>query len=81
MFKGPETDINLHVFSLGCPEISRMLAFRDWLRSNAGDRDRYARTKRALAHQEFRHIQHYADAKTAVIEEIFERIRAAGMVP
>jgi GrpB-like predicted nucleotidyltransferase (UPF0157 family) len=25
LFKGPDTDINLHVFSEGCPEIERML--------------------------------------------------------
>ena len=35
MFKGPDTEINLHVFSSGCPEIDRMLMFRDWLRGNA----------------------------------------------
>ncbi|MBV8844934.1 MAG: GrpB family protein [Bryobacterales bacterium] len=35
MFKGPETDINLHVFSAHCPEVGRMLMFRDWLRENA----------------------------------------------
>src|SRR5215471_5542560 len=34
LFKGPDIDINLHVFSLGCPEISRLLIFRDWLRDN-----------------------------------------------
>jgi GrpB-like predicted nucleotidyltransferase (UPF0157 family) len=73
MFKGPDTDINLHVFSPGCPEIDRMLMFRDWLRSNAGDRDLYARTKLALAEQEWKYVQNYADAKTAVIEEIMAR--------
>ena len=36
MFKGPEHDVNLHVFSRGCPEIGRMLAFREWLRTNEG---------------------------------------------
>lgn len=30
LFKGPDTDINLHVFSLGTSEIDRMLRFRDW---------------------------------------------------
>ena len=39
VFKGPDTDINLHVLSLGCPEIDRMVMFRDRLRSNASDRD------------------------------------------
>ena len=31
LFKGPDTAINLHVFSDGCPEIDRMRIFRDWL--------------------------------------------------
>jgi len=76
LFKGPDTDVNLHVFSFGCPEIDRMLAFRDWLRGNPSDRERYARAKQALAEQEWRHVQHYADAKTAVISEIFARMTA-----
>jgi GrpB-like predicted nucleotidyltransferase (UPF0157 family) len=73
MFKGPETEINLHVFSAGCPEIDRMLIFRDWLRGNAADRDLYARTKRRLARKEWKYAQNYADAKTAIIEEIIAR--------
>jgi GrpB-like predicted nucleotidyltransferase (UPF0157 family) len=76
MFKGPGTETNLHVFSAGCSEIDRTLLLRDWLRSNAADRDLYARTKIALAEQEWEHIQNYADAKTAVIGEIMERARA-----
>ena len=75
MFKGPDTDINLHVFSSGCPEIDRMLLFRDWLRSNAADRDLYARTKLALAQKEWKHVQNFADAKVVVIEEIIARAR------
>jgi GrpB-like predicted nucleotidyltransferase (UPF0157 family) len=75
MFKGPDTDINLHVFSSGCPEVDRIVGFRDWLRSNAADRDLYARTKLALAQQEWKYVQNYADAKTAVIEEIIGRAR------
>lgn len=74
MFKGPDTDINLHVFTCGCPEIERMLKFRDWLRNNAADRDLYARTKRALAEKKWQYVQNYADAKTAVIEEIVARV-------
>ena len=54
MFKGPDTEINLHVLSTGCPEIDRMLMFRDWLRSNSRDRDLYARTKLALAQQQWK---------------------------
>jgi GrpB-like predicted nucleotidyltransferase (UPF0157 family) len=73
MFNGPDTEINLHAFSSGCPEIDRMLMFRDWLRSNAADRDLYARNKLALARQEWKYVQNYADAKTVVIEEIIAR--------
>jgi GrpB-like predicted nucleotidyltransferase (UPF0157 family) len=73
MFKGPDTDVNLHVFSLGCPEIERMLRFRDWLRSNAADRELYDRTKRALAEREWKEVQAYADAKADVVKEILSR--------
>jgi GrpB-like predicted nucleotidyltransferase (UPF0157 family) len=75
MFKGPETEINLHVFSAGCPEIDRMLLFRNWLSSDAADRDLYARTKLALAQKGWRYVQNYADAKSVVIEEIVARAR------
>ncbi len=70
MFKEPDTDINLHVFSLDCPEIDRMLLFRNWLRKNASDRQLYERTKRKLAPQNWKDVQDYADAKTLVVEEI-----------
>jgi GrpB-like predicted nucleotidyltransferase (UPF0157 family) len=73
MFQRLDTEINLHVFSSGCPEIERTLMFRDWLRSNAADRDLYTRTKLALAQKDWKYVQNYADAKTAVIEEILER--------
>jgi GrpB-like predicted nucleotidyltransferase (UPF0157 family) len=73
MFKGPDTDINLHVFSSGCQEIDRLLLFRDRLRGNAADRELYARTKTVLSGQEWASVQNYADAKTAVIQEIIGR--------
>jgi GrpB-like predicted nucleotidyltransferase (UPF0157 family) len=75
LFKGPESNINLHVFSSGCPEIARMLAFRDWLRTNTSDRDLYARTKLELAHKNWKYVQNYADAETAVVEQIMARAR------
>jgi len=79
MFKRPETDVNLHVFSAGSPEIDRMLAFRDWLRIDAGDRELYARSKRVLAQQDWKYTQNYADAKTAVIQEIVSRARSSAV--
>jgi GrpB-like predicted nucleotidyltransferase (UPF0157 family) len=75
MLKGTDTDINLHVFSSGCPEIDRMLHFRNWLRSNASDRRLYERTKRELARLNWKYTQNYADAKTTVVEEILARAR------
>ena len=75
MFEGADASINLHVFSCGCAQINRMLMFRDWLRSNAADRDLYARTKLALAQKEWKDVRNYADAKTAVLEEILGRAR------
>jgi GrpB-like predicted nucleotidyltransferase (UPF0157 family) len=73
MFRGPDEDVNLHVFPAGCTEIDRMLAFRDWLRIDASDRELYARSKQALARQDWKYVQDYADAKTAIIEEILTR--------
>src|SRR5437667_7478569 len=69
-FKGPDTNVNLHVYSPGCPEIERTVLFRDRLRANRADRELYERTKRELAAREWRYVQNYADAKTAVVEEI-----------
>ena len=54
-------------------EIDRMLRFRDWLRTNDADRDKYAQVKRNLAKNKWRHVQHYADAKTSIIQKIMER--------
>jgi GrpB-like predicted nucleotidyltransferase (UPF0157 family) len=80
MFKGPDTDINLHVWSRGCPEIERLLLFRDRLRSDDADREYYQRTKLELAKREWKYVQDYADAKGAVVEEIIARARAASSV-
>lgn len=77
LFKGPDTNINVHVFSPGSPEIERMLLFRDWLRSNPADRQLYERTKRELARKEWKYVQNYADAKSEVVEEILARARGA----
>jgi GrpB-like predicted nucleotidyltransferase (UPF0157 family) len=73
VFKGPDTDVNLHVFSAGCPEIERMVRFRDHLRRNPEDRALYEATKRELARRAWKYTQHYADAKTKVVEEIMAR--------
>jgi GrpB-like predicted nucleotidyltransferase (UPF0157 family) len=76
-FRGPDTKVNLHVFSAGCEETDRMLLFRDWLRTNAADRERYAKVKRELATHDWKYGQQYADAKTAIVKEIMARAEAS----
>jgi GrpB-like predicted nucleotidyltransferase (UPF0157 family) len=73
LFKGPDTNVNVHTFSAGCPEVDRMLLFRDWLRTHPDDRELYERAKRELAAQDWKYVQQYADAKTAVVEAIIAR--------
>ena len=76
LFKGPDTNVNVHTFSVGCEEVDRMLAFRDWLRTHDDDREHYERAKHELAAREWKYVQNYADAKSAVVEEIIGRARA-----
>lgn len=77
VFKGPDTDLNLHVFSAGCVAIDRMIAFRDWLRTHAEDRALYEQTKRDLASRQWKYIQNYADAKAEIVEQILARATTA----
>jgi len=81
VFKGPDTDINLHTFSAGSSEIERMLAFRDWLRTHDDERDLYLATKRELAARHWTYVQDYADAKGEVVEAIIARALAARAEP
>jgi len=76
LFKGPDTSVNIHVFTDGTDEIGRMLAFRDWLRSHDDERLLYERTKRELAARDWKYVQHYADAKTEVVTAITDRAMA-----
>jgi GrpB-like predicted nucleotidyltransferase (UPF0157 family) len=76
VLKGTEASVNLHVFPPDCPEVERMLRFRDHLRRDAADRDLYEGTKRELAQREWKYVQHYADAKSDVVEDILRRALA-----
>ena len=73
MLRGYDPPVNLHVFNPGCEEVERMLRFREQLRTSDADRELYARTKSELASQEWKYVQNYADAKTAVVQEILSR--------
>lgn len=76
LFKGIDPAVNLHTFTSGCPEVDRMLAFRDWLRAHDDDRELYERTKRELAVRTWEFVQDYADAKGEVVEAINARAGA-----
>jgi GrpB-like predicted nucleotidyltransferase (UPF0157 family) len=73
LLRGPDIDVNLHVFGPNSPEIERLLRFRDHLHEHRADREFYAAAKRELAARHWRHIQDYADAKTEVVETILQR--------
>ncbi|HEU4489512.1 MAG TPA: GrpB family protein [Jiangellales bacterium] len=77
----PDPVVQVHVFAAGSTEIDRMVAFRDHLRRDAGDRDLYLRTKRDLASRTWAYVQDYADAKSDVVEEILRRATAVGVQP
>lgn len=70
MFRNPERDVHIHIYSDGCPEIQRNLTFRDRLRTNSDDRIRYENAKRELAAKDWPDMNEYAEAKTGVIESI-----------
>jgi GrpB-like predicted nucleotidyltransferase (UPF0157 family) len=76
MFENRNGNVHVHVLSQGCPEIERMVLFRNRLRTNRADRELYERTKRELAAREWRYVQNYADAKGTVVEQIIAQARA-----
>lgn len=77
LFKFPGDELNLHVFSAGCSEVTRMLLFRDRLRAHETDRALYERTKRRLARKRWQYVQEYADAKSQIVETILARAASA----
>jgi GrpB-like predicted nucleotidyltransferase (UPF0157 family) len=76
LLKGDHPPVNLHVFAASSGEITRMLAFRDRCRSDPDERRLYEAAKRDLAARTWRHIQHYANAKSEVVEAIIVRALA-----
>ena len=73
MYRTPDQDVHVHVFTKGSEKARIRLLFRDWLRHDPADRRLYEDTKRALARQEWEATNDYSDAKGAVVEEILTR--------
>jgi len=62
--------VNLHVFTTGSAEHTRMITFRDRLRTDPGAFELYLMTKQRLAARHWERVQDYADEKAAVVERI-----------
>jgi GrpB-like predicted nucleotidyltransferase (UPF0157 family) len=84
MLRADEPPGNLHVFGFDSPELIKHRIFRDWLRGNPGDRDRYAAAKRQAAceaNAAGEHVMAYNARKQQVIREIYHRaFTAAGLL-
>lgn len=70
MLRTPALDVHVHVCSIGSDWERRHLLFRDWLRESEADRAKYPEVKEALARGDWPSMNHYADAKSGVIQEI-----------
>ena len=75
MLRTADKDVHVHVYTSGSPEIERYLLLRDRLRNDKEDRKLYARTKKELAAGDWPTMQHYAEAKTEIVEGIIARGR------
>ncbi|MCX6735810.1 MAG: GrpB family protein [Candidatus Parcubacteria bacterium] len=66
---------SIHILPVGHPEISAILDFRDYLRSNAKDRNLYAATKQILFKKFPDDYKSYDSGKTEVILAIKKRAK------
>ena len=81
MLRTPERDVHVHVLRDGDEEVARHLVFRDRLRSSPDDRAEYERLKRTLAAHEWDDMNHYAEAKSPLIEAILARASGPSRTP
>jgi GrpB-like predicted nucleotidyltransferase (UPF0157 family) len=74
--RADEPRCNLHVSGFDSPEPVRHRIFRDWLRGNPEERDRYAAAKRqaaSAANAAGEHVMQYNARKQQVVREIYHR--------
>jgi GrpB-like predicted nucleotidyltransferase (UPF0157 family) len=74
MFAPPDRTAHVHIWA-DRAEVERHTIFRDWLRAHPEDRALYEHVKRVLAEREWETQNHYAQAKTAVVQTIMRRAR------
>ena len=75
MVQTPALDVHVHLWA-DADDLGRHLLFRDWLREDADDRNKYEAVKRELATREWGDTNDYADAKSEVIIDITSRAEA-----
>jgi GrpB-like predicted nucleotidyltransferase (UPF0157 family) len=73
MYRTPDQDVHVHIFTEGSDAAKVRLLFRDWLRHDADDRRLYEETKRELARKDWDATNDYSEAKGAVVAEILVR--------
>jgi GrpB-like predicted nucleotidyltransferase (UPF0157 family) len=74
--RADEPRCNVHVYGFDSPEPVRHRIFRDWLRGNPAERDRYAAAKRqaaSAANAAGEHVMQYNARKQQVVREIYHR--------
>jgi GrpB-like predicted nucleotidyltransferase (UPF0157 family) len=76
MFRTHRKDVHLHVYEPDDQAVTDYLDLRDWLRVDSEDRERYAELKRNLSQRSWSDMNHYADAKSDVIQQVLTRARA-----
>lgn len=67
---GNQRTHHVHIYEKGSPEITRHLAFRDYLRENEEDAKQYGTLKMKLAKQFPFNIDSYIKGKEALVKEI-----------
>ncbi|WGX96654.1 GrpB family protein [Nocardioides sp. L-11A] len=80
LLRGAEPVSHLHVFGPESPEVVRHRIFRDWLRGNPDERERYAAAKLAASAASTaagEHGMQYNARKERVVREIYARAFAA----
>ncbi|HSO47918.1 MAG TPA: GrpB family protein [Rhizobiaceae bacterium] len=75
MLRTAELDVHVHVLPPATAEQIDYLNLRNWLRVSAADRALYESTKRMLAVNTWSDMNHYADAKSEVIQQILTHAR------
>ncbi|SNR85430.1 GrpB family protein [Blastococcus mobilis] len=75
MLRTPGKDVHVHVHEPDAQAVTDYVDLRDWLRVDPADRSRYAAVKRDLAQRPWPDMNHYADAKSEVIQQMLGRAR------